>query len=195
MRAFLALVLALIAGAWIAYSSQRLPDTVPASGAATDFSADRAFEDVERFAEALHPIGTAANARVRDELMQRMAQMGLSPRVRPGIGARGFRQAPQLVASGYVENVVGVLPGRDRTAPALALMAHYDSVPASPGAADDIMGVATILETVRAIKAKGVPARDVVVLITDGEEAGLLGANHFFRRDPFARRLGLVINV
>ncbi|MFN9848778.1 MAG: M20/M25/M40 family metallo-hydrolase [Alphaproteobacteria bacterium] len=195
MRAFLALMLALIAGAWIAYSSQKLPDTVPANAAATDFSADRAFKDVERLAEAPRPVGTAANARVRDELLQRMAQMGLSPQVRPGIGARSFRQAPHLVASGYVENVVGVLPGRDRTAPALALMAHYDSVPASPGAADDIMGVATILETVRAIKAKGVPARDVVLLITDGEEAGLLGANHFFRRDPLARRLGLVINV
>ena len=57
------------------------------------------------------------------------------------------------VVAGHVENIVGVLPGRDRSAPALALMAHYDSVAASPGAADDIMGVAAILETARAIKA------------------------------------------
>jgi hypothetical protein len=57
------------------------------------------------------------------------------------------------------------------------------------------MGVAASLEAVRAIKAKGVPARDVVLIVTDGEEAGLLGANHFFRRDPLAKRIGLVVNL
>jgi Zn-dependent M28 family amino/carboxypeptidase len=74
-------------------------------------------------------------------------------------------------------------------------MAHYDSVPGSPGAADDAAGVASILETVRAIKARGVPARDVIVLITDGEEAGLLGAQAFFQRDPMARRIGFLFNT
>jgi len=44
-------------------------------------------------------------------------------------------------------------------APAVALMAHYDSVPASTGASDDAAGVASALEIVRAIKARGVPAR------------------------------------
>ena len=34
------------------------------------------------------------------------------------------------------------------------------------------------LEAVRAIKARGLPARDVMLIVTDGEEAGLLGANH-----------------
>lgn len=195
MRRYLALVLALVVGAWIAYAGQKLPETVPVSAPPTVFSADRAFVDVQRLAPVPHAVGTTANARVRDEIVRRMTALGLAPQVRAGVGARGFRQAPQLVSAGYVENIVGVLPGRDRGAPALALMAHYDSVPGSPGAADDVMGVATILETVRAIKAKGVPARDVVVLITDGEETGLLGANHFFQRDPMARRLGLVMNV
>jgi hypothetical protein len=77
----------------------------------------------------------------------------------------------------------------------MALMAHYDSVPGSPGAADDAAGVASVLETVRAIKARGVPARDVIVLLTDGEEAGLLGAQAFFQRDPMAKRIGFVFNA
>ena len=94
-----------------------------------------------------------------------------------------------------MENLVGVLPGKDRAAPAVALMAHYDSVPASTGASDDAAGVASALEIVRAIKARGVPARDVIVLITDGEEAGLLGADAFFARDPLAKRIGFVFNM
>ena len=195
MGRYLALLLALIAGSWIAFTDQQLPEPAPVSASATEFSGDRAFEDVRLLAAAPHPAGSPANARVRDDIVARMTELGLSPQVRPGVGAKLSRRSPDRASAGYVENVVGILPGRDRSAPALALMAHYDSVPGSPGAADDIMGVAAILETVRAVKARGVPARDVMVLFTDAEEAGLLGANHFFQRDPLAKRIGLVMNV
>jgi len=74
-------------------------------------------------------------------------------------------------------------------------MAHHDSVPGSPGAADDIAGVASSLEIVRAIAARGGPQRDVVLVMTDGEEAGLLGAKAFFEADPLARHLGFLMNL
>ncbi|MFX9054231.1 M20/M25/M40 family metallo-hydrolase, partial [Acinetobacter baumannii] len=79
-----------------------------------------------------------------------------------------------------IENIIGVLQGTDPSLPAIALMAHSDSVPGSPGAADDAAGVSAVLEVVRALKAAGPHRRDVVVIITDGEEAGLLGARAFF---------------
>ncbi len=93
-----------------------------------------------------------------------------------------------------VEDVIGVLRGRDQSLPALLLMAHYDSVAGSPGAADDIAGVSTVLELVRALKTRGQPERDVVVALTDGEEAGLLGARLFFAADPLSRHVGFVMN-
>ena len=195
MGRYFALLLALITGSWIAFTDQQLPEPIPVSAPATSFSADRAFADVNLMAAEPHPVGSPQNMRVRDALIGRMTELGLSPQVRPGTGVQLSRYASDRVSAGYVENVVGILPGRDRQVPAVALMAHYDSVPASPGAADDIMGVAAILETVRAIKARGVPARDVMLVITDGEEEGLLGANHFFRRDPLAKRIGLTLNV
>ncbi|HKP80008.1 MAG TPA: M20/M25/M40 family metallo-hydrolase, partial [Phenylobacterium sp.] len=195
MGRYLALLIALMLGSWIAFNDQLLPESQPLSAPASEFSAERAFADVTLMAAAPHPLGSPANARVRDALVGRMAELGLSPQVRPDVGIEAPRGAPDRLYAGPVDNIVGVLPGRDRNAPALALMAHYDSVPGSPGAADDAIGVATALETVRAIKARGTPARDVMVVLTDGEEAGLLGANHFFRRDPLARRIGLVINA
>ena len=195
MGRYLALLIALMLGSWIAFNEQLLPESRPVGAPASEFSAERAFADVTLMAAAPHPTGSPANARVRDALVSRMAKLGLSPQVRPGVGVQTPRRATDRIYAGAVENIVGVLPGRDRSAPAVALMAHYDSVPASPGAADDAMGVAVALETVRAIKARGTPARDVMVVITDGEEAGLLGANHFFRRDPLAKRIGLVINA
>lgn len=195
MGRYFALLIALLLGSWIAFNSQLLPESQPIGAPAGEFAAERAYADVKRIAARPHPIGSAENARVRDALVARMTELGLSPQVRGGVGVQSPRWAKDRVVAGPVENIVGILPGRDRSAPAVALMAHYDSVPGSPGAADDAMGVATALETLRAIRARGTPARDVMVILTDGEEAGLLGANHFFRRDPLARRIGLVINA
>jgi hypothetical protein len=195
MGRYLALLIALMLGSWIAFNDQLLPESRSAGTPVSEFSAERAFADVTLMAAAPHPMGSPENARVRDALVGRMTDLGLSPQVRRGVGVLQSERAPGRVFAGPVENLVGVLPGRDRNAPTVALMAHYDSVPGSPGAADDAIGVATLLETVRAIKARGTPARDVMIIITDGEEAGLLGANHFFRRDPLAKRIGLVINA
>jgi hypothetical protein len=192
---YLALLLALMLGSWIAFNDALVPEPQPIGAPASEFSADRAFLDVALLASEPHPMGSPANARVRDALMGRMADLGLSPRVRPGVGVQHRPERPDYILAGPVENIIGVLPGRDRTKPALAIMSHYDSVPGSPGAADDIMGVAATLEAVRAIKSRGTPERDVMVIVTDGEEAGLLGANHFFQRDPLAKRVGLVLNL
>jgi Zn-dependent M28 family amino/carboxypeptidase len=77
-----------------------------------------------------------------------------------------------------VENIVAALPGRDSTG-RIFLVAHYDSTFGTPGAADDKAAVAAVVETVRALST-GVQLRnDVVVLLTDGEEPGLLGAAAF----------------
>lgn len=196
MGRVLALLAALVAAALIAWFDARPPEPAPAAAPPAAFSAERAMVDVAQIAREPHPMGTPANHRVRDYLLARMTALGLSPQVRRD-DAVAHRQSggDTFVSGGAVENLVGVLPGRDRTLPAVALMAHYDSVPGSPGAADDAAGVAAALEIVRAIKAQGEPVRDVMLVITDGEESGLLGANAFFKRDPLARRLGLVLNM
>lgn len=195
MGRLLALFAALIAAALIAWAGERPPTPAPANAPATDFSAERAMADVRAIGSVPHPVGSDANHAVRDRLLARMTALGLDPRVRPGEGFEQPRGRTDVLVGGHVENLVCVLPGRDRSLPAIALMAHYDSVPASPGAADDVAGVAAALETVRAMKARGVPARDVVVLFTDGEEAGLLGARAFFARDPLANHVGFVFNM
>jgi hypothetical protein len=192
----LALFAALIAAVVIAWVGEQPPAPAPASAPATAFSADRAMADVIAIASTPHAIGSDANHAARDYLIKRMTALGLSPEVHPGVGV--FDRALDggvLIAGGKVENLVGVLPGRDRAAPAVALMAHYDSVPGSPGAADDAAGVASALEAVRAIKARGVPTRDVIVLLTDGEEAGLLGADAFYNRDPLVKHVGFIFNM
>jgi hypothetical protein len=188
----IALVLALLAGALIAWTQLRLPAPAPADAPQSNFSATRALDDVRLVAAVPHPMGSAANHAVREALRARLDDLGLSPRLRRDDVVA--RQAAGELDGGSAETLIGVLPGRDRSLPPLALMAHYDSVPGAPGAADNAAGVATALEIVRAIEARGAPARDVVVILTDGEEEGLLGARGVFAHDPLAQRLGFVIN-
>lgn len=182
----------LVVGVTLAWLSAAPPSGRPNSAPADQFSAERAMADVTDLARAPHPIGSAEHARVRDRLSGRLRALGLSVEVQE---AADLRSNDDGVLGANVKNIVGVLPGTDRSLPALALMAHYDSVPSSPGAADDTSGVAAILETVRAIKARGPAARDIVVLITDGEETGLFGAISFWREHALARRIGLVVNL
>jgi hypothetical protein len=156
----------------------------PASAPVVVFSAARAMPDVVAIAQRPHPIGSPDSRRVQDYLTRRMATLGLAPQTRPFDSPKGSGR-----------NLLGVLPGTDRATPAVLLMAHADSVPAGPGAADDGAGVAAVLETVRALRAMGPARRDLMVLITDGEEAGLLGARAFFSADPARAHVGVVINL
>ena len=156
--------------------------------------------DVRAISRAPRPTGSAEHARVRVYLAARMRQLGMLVQLQPGplpaksgekLRERGkLRTAPTTAV-----NIIGLLPGRDREQPAIVLMAHYDSVPFSPGAPDDAAGVAAALEIVRAVAAEGQPRRDLVVLLTDAEEAGLVGAAMFFAQHPLARRTGAVINM
>ena len=85
------------------------------------------------------------------------------------------------------------IPGRV-LGKALLLAAHYDSTRDGPGAADDGASVAAILETLRALKSQPALQNDLICIFTDGEEAGLLGAEAFVAEHPWAKEIGLVLN-
>ncbi len=198
MRSTLALIgalaLALIVAVWAVHPPAPLPSDAPADL----FSAERAMQDVQVIARAPHVTGSAENALVRRYLLQRMAGLGMV--VDPHLftlsqksAAKLRRRVPGSTAT-EGENLIGLLPGRDPRKPALLLMAHHDTVPASPGAADDSAGVAASLEIVRAL-GQAPRERDVIVLFTDAEELGLDGARAFFSQHPLARRIGIILNL
>jgi hypothetical protein len=76
----------------------------------------------------------------------------------------------------------------------LSLVSHYDSQPQTFGAGDAASGVATILETLRALGPDWRPESDVEVVITDGEELGLLGAEAFMESRRQAEGADLLLN-
>ena len=165
------------------------PDPVPASAPPTEFSAERAFAHVREIAQRPHPTGSADNARVRDYVLGQLHAFGLEPQVQEatGIGTR-------YPVAGHIRNILARVPGRTPGGQAVVLMAHYDGVPGGPAAGDDAAGTAAVLETVRALRAGPPLAHDVMVVITDGEESGLLGAAAFAREHPWASDVGVTLN-
>tara|TARA_R110002051_G_scaffold118372_3_gene192111 strand:- start:156 stop:2048 length:1893 start_codon:yes stop_codon:yes gene_type:complete len=185
----------------LAVITLQTPRPVGPDAPATAFSAARAMVDVREIAQRPHPLGSADHARVRDYLFTRMSALGLAPTpfegpLSPASIRRSERQGQNPAAVGYsAVNLVGILPGRDPAAPAVLIMAHYDTVPGSPGAADNSAGVAAVLEAVRAIRARGLSEHNLVVLFTDAEELGLDGARVFFGGHPLRDRIGAVVNL
>ena len=177
-------------------TAMRTPSPLPADAPETVFSATRAMRDVEAIAVRPHPIGSEDIVRVRDYLGRRLAELGLAV-TDHGEGRPIFvpRRYPRTLVTARVRNIGGVLKGASPELPAILLMSHYDTVPNSPGAADDTAGVAATLEIIGNLKAAGPLKRDVIVLFTEGEEAGLLGSRDFFATDPQASRIGLVLNL
>jgi hypothetical protein len=162
------------------------PPSRPASAPSNLFSAARAFSLLQDLLRegVPHPVGSPANAIVRDRILSRLKELGYSPTVQTAFACN---ERPTCAT---VQNIVAIPAG---TGDIVLLVAHYDSVPTGPGASDDGAGVAALLEAARALGDD--PLRQHIgILITDGEEAGLLGAEAF-AATPTARPIRAIVNV
>ncbi len=153
---------------------------------------------VAKIAARPHPIGSVANREVRDYIVQYFESLGLQTEVQKTtvVFRHPFRtNSPTIIAN--VENIFARLPGSGEGVAEnqdLLLMSHYDSRADGPGAGDDASGTAAIMEAARVMTLGPPPRHDVIFLITDGEEMGLLGAQGFFRQHPAAEKVGMVLN-
>jgi hypothetical protein len=61
------------------------PAVVPASAPVTEFSAERAIENLKVIAREPHPTGSIANARVRDYIVEQTRSLGLNPELQKSV--------------------------------------------------------------------------------------------------------------
>jgi len=186
----LALASGLLGSILVASLQRPSPAPLPASAAVTEFSAYRAQRHIANIATSPHATGTPANAIVAGYIAGELTKLGAHPRVQEALVLERRPAGYRLV---QVRNVIGTMAG-SRNSRAVVLVAHYDSAWSSPGAADDGAGVATLLETLSALRASSPLRNDVIFLFTDAEELGLKGAQAFVRSDPAANNVGAVLN-
>lgn len=187
----LALLSGFVLACAVAIRSQRPPAPLAADAPPQAFSAVRARTHLDWIAAEPHPIGSPAHTRVRERLVEAFRRAGLEVQTQ-----QAQVPVPQSTGLAWVENVMACLKGTGAPdAGAVMLACHYDSVEGSFGAADDGAGVASLLEVLRALQAGPALKRDVIFLVTDGEENGLLGAQAFVRHHPWAKDVKRVVNL
>jgi hypothetical protein len=156
-----------------------------------EFSSSRAMEHLKIIAQKPHPIGSPEHTKVRDYIFDRLTDLEITPQIQTTTVLNSKWGTP--IVAGTVRNTIAKLPGTDNTK-AVAIVAHYDSVTNGPGASDDGVGVAAMLETLRSLKLGSPLKNDVIFLFSDGEEPGLLGAKAFADEHPWAKEVGVVLN-
>ncbi|MGA7921903.1 MAG: M20/M25/M40 family metallo-hydrolase [Candidatus Acidiferrales bacterium] len=168
----------------------RPPAPRPVDADPKQFSAERASAILDRLVGdgIPHPTGSPQNDTVRARVISEFTKIGYTPTVQEGFACDDEGDCAT------VKNVLARLEGSEN-GPAVLLAAHYDSVPAGPGAFDDGAGAASVLEIARAFKSLPQPRHPLIFLIDDGEEAGLLGARVFVNEHPWAKDVHVAVNV
>ncbi|SMF82607.1 Predicted aminopeptidases [Paenibacillus uliginis N3/975] len=180
----------LILAVFLILWSERPPQAKSEVASDLVFSSERAMRHVENIAQYPHPSGTLAINGVRVYLREQMEQLELNPELQE---FNGRLKTKHFDADIELTNILGVIKGSGNGKP-LLLMSHYDSVPTGPGANDASVSVASLLETARALQAGPKLQNDIWILLTDGEERGLLGAEVFFRDPKHQETIGMVAN-
>jgi hypothetical protein len=156
----------------------------------TDFSLDNALHHLKNISLKQHYVGTKEHKVVQNYIVAELRKMGLETEIQTqtAINKKWF-------AATTAENIIAKIKGTEK-GKALMLLSHYDSnTHSSLGASDDASGVAVILEGIRAFLAKDkTPKNDIIILISDAEELGLLGAQAFVDNHLWTKNVGLVLN-
>ena len=158
--------------------------------AETDFSIENALNHLKKISKEAHYVGSNEHKKVQNYIVSELQKMGFQTEIQTQTALN-----KKWFAATTAENIIAKLKGTG-SKKALMLLTHYDSNPhSSLGASDAGSGVVTILEGLRAFIAKNETQKnDIVVLISDAEELGLLGAQAFVDAHSWTKDIGLILN-
>lgn len=172
---FLSIILSIVLGVTSLYTPRPKSED-------SGFSTEIAKEHIKEISKEVHSIQEPeALGRVREYILNELKELGLEPEVFTYEGVESSKGGIY-----DINNIYAKIDGKNgEDGSYIMLASHYDSSPKkrsgedgeSKGAADDGYGVSTILEIVRIIKESGQELENgIKILITDGEEMGLMGA-------------------
>jgi hypothetical protein len=187
----IALIVIIVAVGWVSLRLLEPPNVVPASEGDKIFSAERASSFLKEIAKEPHAAGTRAHDVVRDYILNYCKQMGLETDL---MDKTGLVAQNTSISAGRAQNILARMKGT-RTEKTILVMSHYDSQPNTPGAGDDGVGVAAMMEAIQLLKSGEPLANDILFLFTDLEECGMLGAEAFVSQYARLDSIALIINL
>ena len=178
-----------------------------------------AWQDLQLLTSSYHPYNSRRNDQVHDWLIQRVESIVKENNAsayifKDNTSNLTFSSAGILPSPGfsvYFEgtNIIVYVPGKEddpskwwqdpsgkpSSRNAVLVNAHYDSVSTGFGATDDGVGVVCVLQLLRCFTApKNNPKNGVVLLLNNGEEDFLNGAN-VFSQHPMSKVVSTFLNL
>lgn len=189
-RSFFAAIIWLLV---IAYAVSRVAFPPDLASGADESGAplDLLLEHVGRIARETHPVGSQAHALVGDYIVEQVAALGFTVETQT-VPVAELTGEPRWAEGEAITNILTRVRGQQEGG-AVLISAHYDSVPASLGAADDGAAIASMLSLLGTIE-EGMFRNDVIFMFSDGEEPCLCGARAFATGHPWAADVGMVLN-
>ncbi len=153
------------------------------------FNVDNVRAHVERLtSNGSRWTGTSSNEKARAYAIETLQLYGFDVRV---------QEADAIWREGgvttRVANIIAIKPGLHQDA--IGLVSHIDSVAWGPGAGDDALGTAVLLESARVLGERQEPRYSLMLLVTDGEEHGLMGARALMDDPEVRARLKTFVNL
>lgn len=140
-------------------------------------SIKRVERDLQTIARAPHPTLSRELEEVRDYLIEQL---------------KGTQASVTIQEVGSSHNILALMKGTNPSG-VVMLAAHYDSASEGPGASDDGVAVAALVETARILSRERM-RNDLLILLTTGEESGLSGSRAFVQEHPLAREVKVYLN-
>ena len=152
---------------------------------------ENVIKHIDELSQSPRSVGAYGHDDAKRYLINQLKSLGFEVSIQK---TTGFNLSNKTAAP--VRNIIGFLPGSAANRQTLMMMAHYDAAKfAETGAGDDASGVAVILEAVKNLLRKNnQPENGLMVLFTDAEELGLLGAKSFINEQLGYYDIGLIIN-
>ncbi len=135
---------------------------------------------LRQLSETPRPRGSEGHAKAQQLILDKLRENGFVPETLSGVAAISFIG---WVRAGHVSNILLKIPGTNKSNLIHLMVAHYDSVPNSKGAADNAMAVATLLGVAKTLAQKP-PPQTTWLLFSDAEEDGLMGTKLFLNTNP-----------
>ena len=177
---------------WLSMERYQAPPVIPAGADLSVFSAERAEAIFQRLYEDAAPHPAGENDSFRRKVIHEFERLGYQVELHKSQAKPRNRRSTLKTVP--LTNLLVRLVGKTDAAPVI-LSAHFDSVPGAAGAADDGAGLTALIEIARMLRDEPPLERDVIFLITDAEELGLLGAQKFVEEHPLANEASVVINL
>ncbi|PLR85614.1 hypothetical protein CVD25_16090 [Bacillus canaveralius] len=149
-------------------------------------SAERVHDHLKKIAQQPRPVGSAYHDQSKEYIADTIRDMNIPVVIEQSTVMHDKKKLP---IQNIVATMEGTQPGKQ-----VMVMAHYDSVPEGPGANDDGVNVAVMLEAMRVLKKEEPMRNTMVFLFTDGEELGLYGAKEYLKKHS-SEHIGFVINL